>query len=152
MNAHFIFLSVFLSDGAALKYCSNCLVCVLCKWHGHVFVIHLLYKSSALKVLVEIRKVKETNLWSLSDQSLCLWGQTKYRILDDSIGYCGIASLEALTGCFFAYGWLRQMWLVSWLFLSFGVIFKLFCGSVVRLLPEKFGFPLRRTGGMYAEA
>lgn len=101
MNAHFISLSVFLSDGATLKYCSNCLVCALCKWHGHVFVIHLLYKSSALKVLVKIRKVKETNLWSLSDQSLCLWGQTRYRILDDSIGYFGIASLEALSQAVF---------------------------------------------------
>jgi len=38
------------------------------------------------------------------------------------------------------------------LFLPFGVSFELLCGSVVRLLPEKFLLPLRRTGGIYAEA
>lgn len=85
------------------------------------------YKNSALKVLVEIRKVKEANLWSLIDQSLCLWGQTRYRILDDSIGYFVIASLEAVTVWFSVYGWLRQMWLFLFVcFFLLGLVLSCF--------------------------
>lgn len=150
LNTHFLSLScLFLSDCATLKYCSKCLlVCAFLKWCGDTLMITLLYEINGVKALIEIRKVKEANFWSISDQSLCLWGYSRYqdRILNGSVGYYGIASPEAvlqlhvrLLGmdvwvffcCFF---WV----LVGWIFCSFvalGVVF--FCASVVRLFPKK---------------
>ena len=74
LNTHFVSLScLFLSHCATLKYCSKCLlVCAFLKWYGHTLVISLLYESNGVKALVEIRKVKEANFWSISDQRLCL--------------------------------------------------------------------------------